>query len=111
MKTNKPKVIMDFYKLSNTLQEQVKLTYPDGFVDNLIQFTNAKNQLITALRFETEEKVYMLRMSAQTAFQIMEDDDDYDDNHRLKKNTQKEYKEKYESLDVFNENSDFAEWE
>ena len=42
MKINKPKVIIDYYKLGKDLQEQVKLQYPYGFADNLIQFNNAK---------------------------------------------------------------------
>lgn len=110
MKTNKPKVIIDFYKLNKSLQEQVKLKYPFGFVGNLVQFKNASGKDVTALRFETEDKVYMLRMSVQTAFQILEDDDDYDDNHILKTSSKKEYESKYRIKEYFEESEDFATW-
>lgn len=110
MNLKKPKVIIDYYKLGKELQEQVKLQYPYGFADNLIQFTNAKSQNVSALRFETEDKVYLLRMSAQMAFQIMEDDRDYDENHELKKSVKKEYEEKHGETDFIDDNEDFATW-
>ena len=110
MNINRPKVIIDYYKLSKNLQEQVKLQYPFGFSDKIIQFTNAKGQTVSALRFETEDKIYLLRMSAQTAFQIMEDDRDYDENHMLKKSVKKEYEEKHGETDFIDDNEDFATW-
>ena len=110
MNSTKPKVIIDYYKLRKDLQEQLKLQYPYGFADNLIQFTNGKGQNVSALRFETEDKVYLLRMSAQAAFQIMEDDRDYDENHMLKKTVQKEYEEKHGDTDFTGDNEDFATW-
>lgn len=106
METNKPKVIIDFYKLGRTLQEQVKLVYPDGFVDYLVHFKNAKGQEVTALRFETDEKVYMLRMSVQMAFQIVEDDDDYDDDHNLKDKAREAYEQKHSEDAFVSDNED-----
>ena len=108
METNKPRVLQDYYKLTQELQEQVKLQYPYGFVDNLIQFTNAKGQNVTAIRFETEDKIYLLRMSVQSAFQIMEDDDDYDEDHNLKYMVKKEYEDKYGEAEYRAENEDLA---
>lgn len=110
MKNIKPKVIMDYHKLGKGLQEQVKLHYPYGFVDSLIQFVNSKGQNVTALRFETEDKVYLLRMTFQTAFQIMEDDIDYDDNHVLKSTARMEYMEKHGDVEYFEEDENFATW-
>jgi len=107
MQTNKQKVIIDFYKLGKDLQEQVKLVYPDGFSDYLIHFKNAKGQEISALRFETDEKVYMLRMSVQMAFQIIEDDDDYDDDHNLKSRAKENYAEKHADVEYLEENENF----
>lgn len=104
METNKPKVIIDFYKIGRNLQEQVKLVYPDGFVDYLVHFRNAKGQEVTALRFETDEKIYMLRMSVQMAFQIIEDDDDYDEDHILKSSSQERYEEKHADVEYLSDN-------
>jgi len=108
MEINKPKVIIDFYKLSNDLQEQVKLVYPDGFVDYLIHFKNAKGEDVSALRFETNEKIYMLRMSVQMAFQILENDDDYDDDHILKDSARDIYEQKYSDVEYLPENESLA---
>uniref|UniRef100_UPI0032173947 hypothetical protein n=1 Tax=uncultured Draconibacterium sp. TaxID=1573823 RepID=UPI0032173947 len=104
METTKPKVIIDFYKLSKDLQEQVKLVYPDGFIDNLVHFKNAKGQEVSALRFETDDKIYMLRMSVQMAFQILEDDDDYDEDHILKDSVREVYEEKHSDVEYLSEN-------
>ena len=52
MNTNKPKVIQDFEKLSKEIQEQIKLTYPNGFSQHLIQFTNKEGRFVSALPFK-----------------------------------------------------------
>jgi hypothetical protein len=109
MTTNKPKVVMDYYKLEKSLQEQVKLVYPDGFIDYLIYFKNAKGQELSALRFETEEKVYLLRMTSQMAFQIIEDDEDYDDDHLLKDNARDNYEEKHADVAYLSENENYSD--
>lgn len=108
METTKPKVIIDFHKLDRNLQEQVKLVYPDGFIDYLVYFKNAKGNEISALRFETADKVYMLRMSAQIAFQILEDDDDYNDDHNLKSTVKEAYEEKYSDVEYLAENESYV---
>lgn len=83
MENNKLRVVQDYDKLSVELKEQVKLVYPEGYSQYLIQFVNSKGKKKSALRFETDEKIYMLRMSEKMAYQIMEDDDDYDEEHNL----------------------------
>ena len=109
MEKSKLKVIQDYNKLGKVLQEQVKLVYPDGFSENLIYFKNSKGQEVTALRFETDEKVYLLRMSVQMAFQLMEDDDDYDDDHNLKSKVKNEYEEKHSDVEYLAENENYME--
>ncbi len=108
MEVNKPKVIIDYYTLSKDLQEQVKLVYPDGFIDYLIHFKNAKGQEVSALRFETDEKVYLLRMSVQLAYQIIDEDDDYDDDQNLKSSVKEVYEEKHADVDYLEENENFS---
>lgn len=107
MNAQKLRVIQDYSKLSKDLQEQVKLVYPEGFSEYLIHFTNKDGKEVTALRFETDEKVYLLRMSVQTAFQLMEDDDDYDDDHNLKDNVREAYGEKHADVDYLSDNENF----
>ncbi len=102
-------MIIDFYKLGKDLQEQVKLVYPDGFIDYLVHFKNAQGKEVSALRFETDEKIYMLRMSVQLAFQIVEEDEDYDDDHILKESARQDYEEKHSTVEYLNENENFTE--
>ena len=110
METNKLKVILNYNKLGKELQEQVKLVYPEGFSEYLVYLKNAKGQEVTALRFETDEKIYMLRMSTQIAFQIMEDDDDYDDNHNLKSRVKESYEKKHSDVEYLEDNENYEEY-
>jgi hypothetical protein len=99
MSQNKPRVIKDFNKLDADLQEQIKLKYPYGFSDNLITFTNKDGLLVSALPFETEDKMYLLRMTEKEAQRIIELDDDYDDDGVLKSEVRDEYEDKYSDMD------------
>ncbi len=83
MNQAKPRVIKDFEKLEPAIQEQIKLTYQQGFSQHLITFTNKDGNLVSALPFETEEKYYLVRMTINQAVAIVEGDDDYDDDGML----------------------------
>ena len=93
---SKPRVIKDFEKLEESIQEQIKLEYPYGFEDHLISFTNREGKKVSALPFEAEEKYYLVRMTISEAQQIIEDDDDYDGDGNLKEDIKDEYEEKHE---------------
>lgn len=99
MNTNKLRVITDFEKLPLDLQERIKLTYPEGFSNFLIEFKNKNNETVSALPFETEEKYYMVRMSVKKALQIISDDDDYDDDGYLKDESKDNFEDKYGEAD------------
>lgn len=98
--TNKPRLITAFEKLDQSLQEQIKLDNPEGFSENLIKFTNRDGEIISALRFETEDKIYLVKMSKIVAEQLIEDDDDYDDDGNLTDDAREEYEEKYEDEEL-----------
>ncbi|MBO6660386.1 MAG: hypothetical protein JJ909_08290 [Roseivirga sp.] len=100
---SKPRVIKDFEKLDQGIQEQIKLEYPEGFEDNLIHFTNKEGKRVSALPFETEEKYYLVRMTIEEAQQIIEDDDDYDEDGNLKDDIKIEYAEKHNDDDMDDE--------
>jgi len=106
METNKPKVIQNYEKLSNEIQEQIKLNYLEGFSEHLIEFTNPKGELVSALPFETEEKIYMIRMSVRKAMELVDQDSDYDEDGVLLSSRRERYEEKYTSEDDFDEDED-----
>jgi hypothetical protein len=99
MDMNKPRIIKDYSKLPLEIQEQLKLVYPDGFSQNLIEFSNAKGELVSALPFETDDKKYMIRMSGKMAKRIIALDDDYDSEGSLKDDVQENLSEKYSDFE------------
>lgn len=76
---SKKRVVKDYEKLTVDIINQIKLTYPDGFVENLIKYDNAQGKRVSALPFETEDMYYLIRMTADEAEQIIEEDGDYED--------------------------------
>jgi len=109
MSANKLRVIKDFEKLDKEIVEQIKLTHSEGFSQHLIQFTNREGKLVSALPFETDEKIYLIRMTTQEAQSIILDDDDYDDDGILKDESKEEFADKYAELDYINETEEEEE--
>ncbi|UBM59268.1 hypothetical protein LAG90_01175 [Marinilongibacter aquaticus] len=106
MNSNKPRVIKDFEKLDQEIQQQIKLSYPYGFADHLIRFTNKDGLYVSALPFETDEKYYLVRMTVERAEEIVEDDDDFDDDGNLRDDVKGEYSDKFSDLDYINVSDD-----
>jgi len=107
----KLKVIKDFEKLDEAIQEQIKLAFPYGFYKELIQFQDKEGKQVSALPFETEEKSYLVRMTRAEAKAIINDDDDFGDDGTLKDRIKDGYEEKYGDLDhmsdyMSNDNND-----
>jgi hypothetical protein len=93
---SKPRVIKNYETLDESVLEQIKLNYPEGFAKNLIRFTDVNGRLTSALPFETEEKYYLIRMTKSEALEIIDDDDDYDDDGILLDDVRDEYADKYD---------------
>lgn len=109
MEPNKSRVVIDYEKLSDELIEQIKLVYPTGFSQHLTSFTNSKGERTSALRFETFEKIYLIRMTNEMAEQIIEDDSDYDDEGNLKERIREQYEEEHSDVDYLSENDNYDE--
>jgi hypothetical protein len=99
---NKPRVIKDFEKLDDIIQEQIKLSYPNGFSEYLVSYNDKEGQKRTALPFETDEKYYLVRMTVSEAVQIVDDDEDFDDDGMLKDEIKEEYEEKFSDVEYLN---------
>lgn len=95
MSRGKPNVIKDFEKLDPQIQEQIKLSYPQGFSQHLVTFTNMDGKVVSALPFETEDRNYLVRMTINQAVEIVESDNDYDEDGVLKGKVKEEYSDKY----------------
>lgn len=107
MEPNKSRVVVDYEKLSDELVEQIKLVYPSGFIQHLISFTNSQGKKVSALRFETFEKVYLIRMTSTLAEQIIEEDPDYDDDGNLKEVIREQYEEEHSDVEYLSENENY----
>lgn len=103
MSTSKPRVVKDYEKLDDSIREQIKLAFPYGFSNNLISYTNQEGNKVTALPFETDDKCYLVRMTAQEARIIIAEDDDFDEDGNLKESVKEDYKEKFADLDYMSE--------
>ena len=103
MEQPKPRVIKDYDKLDQEVQEQIKLAYPYGFAKSLIFFTNKDGMKVSALPFETDDKYYLVRMTQQEAQRIIEDDADYNEFGQLKEQARFDYEDKYSDVDYMSE--------
>ena len=72
-------LITDYDKLNDELKKQIKLVYPAGFYHSIIEFTDSKRKKVRAIRFETDERIYMLRLSKKMVNQLMEGDEEFND--------------------------------
>lgn len=106
----KKRVIKDYEKLTEEIQEQIKLTYPTGFSQNLITFTNKEGKRVSALPFETEDTYYLVRMTVYEALAIIEDDDDYDDDGVLRDESREEYQDKYTDVEDVEDDSSYDDY-
>lgn len=81
---DKKRIVKDYENLPEEVVNQVKMTYPAGFADHLVSFTNKDGKRVSALPFETQDIYYLIRMTIMEAHQIIEDDEDYDDDGTLR---------------------------
>ena len=97
---SKPRVIKDFEKLDEQIQEQIKLSYPNGFSEFLVAYNDKEGKRRTALPFETDDRYYLVRMTEDEAVQLIDEDDDFGDDGMLKDEIKEEYEVKYAETDV-----------
>ncbi len=106
---SKPRIITSFEKIDSAIQEQIKLTYPYGFSEELIHFNNKDGDRVSALRFETDDRIYLIKMSQARAQELIEEDDDYDEDGNLKKDVKSDFEDKYSDLDYMPDSDDGSE--
>ena len=93
---SKPRVVKDYEKLDQSVIQQIKLRYPEGFEQHLVKFVNSEGKTVSALPFETDDVYYLIRMTVLEAQEIIEEDDDYDDDGFLREEVREEYEDNLE---------------
>jgi hypothetical protein len=71
---DKPKVAIDYSKLSPELLDLFDETYPTGVAGHTIRFPNSKGEIVTSVRLETEDKIYLVKLSARPKEILTEED-------------------------------------
>lgn len=72
------RIIVDYAKLTNEILTLLVEKFPDGYDDtDVIQFTNAKGELIEAVEVRTEDTIYLVKVSTklQDRIESFEEDD------------------------------------
>lgn len=75
------RIIVDFKKLTPEILALLVEKYPYGYDDDhIVRFKNLKNESVEAVRVETEDTVYLVKVSTKLE-KTMEnyDEDDYED--------------------------------
>ena len=71
---DKLKVVTDYSKLSPELLSLFNETYPQGIAGHTVRFPNAKGEIVTAVRLETEDRIYLVKLSAKAKEILTEED-------------------------------------
>jgi hypothetical protein len=61
----KRKVVTEYSKLSQELLTLFEETYPTGIAGKTIRFPNSKGEIVTAVRLETEDTIYLVKVMAK----------------------------------------------
>jgi len=75
------RIIIDYKKLTPEILTLLSEKYPDGYGDNdIIMFKNIKNDTIEAVQVETDDTIYLVKVSSKlhetiVSFDIDDDND------------------------------------
>lgn len=61
----KKKVVIDYAKLTDELLVVYEDTYPTGIAGKTIRFPNSKGEIVTAVRIETDDTIYLVKVMAK----------------------------------------------
>lgn len=71
---DKPKVVIEYAKLSPELLDLFDETFPTGVTGKTVRYPNSKGEIVTAVRLETESTSYLVKLSTR-AKEILSDED------------------------------------
>ena len=70
----KPKVVIEYAKLSPELLDLFDETFPTGVTGKTVRYPNSKGEIVTAVRLETESTSYLVKLSTR-AKEVLSDED------------------------------------
>lgn len=73
----KKRRIVDYSNVPDDILNKLGETYPNGYEKDIIKFPNAKGEMISAVRVETDDTIYLIKVSSQ--LKQMFDDLDIDE--------------------------------
>lgn len=73
----KKRVIVDYKNVPDEVLQKLAEKYPHGYTKAIIKFTNAKNEVVSAVPIEVDDTAYLVKVSTQ--LQKMVDDYEVDD--------------------------------
>ncbi|SFO23133.1 hypothetical protein SAMN05421741_12825 [Paenimyroides ummariense] len=118
------RIIVDYAKLTNEILSLLVERFPDGYDDaDVIQFTNAKGELIEAVEVRTDDTIYLVKVSTKLQDRIENFDeedissvdsinvkdldiDEDEDDQKSKKASKKKSEKKKKADDDEDEDSD-----
>lgn len=62
---DKLRKIVDYSNVPDDILNKLGEIYPNGYENNIIKFPNAKGELISAVRVETDDTIYLIKVSSQ----------------------------------------------
>ena len=71
---DKPKVVIEYNKLSAELLDLFDETYPTGVTGKTVRYPNSKGEIVTAVRLETEDTSYLVKLSTRAKEILTEED-------------------------------------
>lgn len=71
---DKPKVVIEYAKLSSELLVLFDETFPTGVTGKTVRYPNSKGEIVTAVRLETESTSYLVKLSTR-AKEVLSDED------------------------------------
>ena len=117
------RIIVDYAKLTNEILSLLVERFPDGYDDaDVIQFTNAKGELIEAVEVRTDDTIYLVKVSTKLQDRIENFDEedissvdsinvkdldiDEDEDDQKSKKASKKKSEKKKKADDYEDDSD-----
>ncbi|MXV38644.1 hypothetical protein GO491_08150 [Flavobacteriaceae bacterium Ap0902] len=80
--SSKKKIIVDFKKVNEKILSLLVEKYPDGYGDkDVIVFKNAKGETVEAVEVETEDTIYLVKISQRLEIVMEEYDEDDDEDY------------------------------